>query len=36
MEKNMHKIILKNTKIIVQACDFFVLISNEVTMINNW
>jgi hypothetical protein len=35
MEKNMHAIILKNTKTIVQDCDFFVLTSNELTMINN-
>lgn len=35
MEKNMHEVILKNTKIIVQEFDFFVFTSNEVTMINN-
>jgi hypothetical protein len=34
-EKNMHEVILKNIKIIMQECDFFVLSSNEVTMVNN-
>jgi hypothetical protein len=32
---NMHEVVLKNIKIIMHECDFFVLSSNEVTMINN-